>query len=68
MARDEKGRPKTALHFCELVHYLLNTVLMQDFAAMWVLEPERRDHIIFKVLEFSELTQWAPFVASMKNA
>ena len=67
MARDEKGRPKTALHFCELVHYL-NTVLMQDLAAMWLLEPERRDHLIFKVLEFTKHTQWAPFVASMKNA
>jgi hypothetical protein len=71
MARDEKGCPKTALHFCELVHYL-NTVLMQDLAAMWVvLEPKRRDHLIFKVLlEFTKHTQWwAPFlVASMKNA
>ncbi len=41
---------------------------INKLAAMWVLEPERQDHHIFKVLEFTKHTQWAPFVASMKNA
>ena len=58
--------PTTATEFTRLIH-LLNVALIQDLAAMMVLEPEREHHPVYEWMPFTKLPQWTLFVATMKE-
>jgi hypothetical protein len=56
-----RARPNTANQFLDLMHQL-NMVFLQDMAAIWVTEVERRDHPIFSTIAVFQMREWKEYV------
>jgi hypothetical protein len=63
----DKQMPKTALSFLNLVQFL-NVALIQDLAALSILDPSRVAHPIFGSMEFMKHEKWRVFVDTMGAA
>ena len=59
--------PKTALSFLKLVH-LLNITLIQDLAALAVVDPSRLSHPIYGSFQFMRHAKWPLFKEQMGAA
>lgn len=60
-----RPRPHAAMAYLDLMHQL-NTIFLQDMAALWVLETERQEHPIYRLAVF-HTDEWTAFVASMRS-
>jgi exonuclease VII small subunit len=67
LEEDPEGEHQTALHvlrfFCEL-----NTVFVQDMAAIIALHQDRQNHHLYAHMEMFESVEWKAFLEKMKEA